>query len=92
MPVPASSGRPRDLTRPPNSPVLNAISTLRTAALNCGEAIICCKASGEGGTGRSGGKCGKRALTSSGCVLNNGAKLAGVRMSVREISVEEKNV
>ena len=65
-----------------------AWSKLRTAPRNWGEATIWRSVSSVGGAGRSGGRCGKSACVSSGCVLKSGPRVAGVRMSVREISVE----
>lgn len=58
-PKPASSGKPNCLTKPPNKPVLNALSRLTTACLNCGLDVISRRTSGEGGVGRSAGRWGK---------------------------------
>lgn len=81
MPVPASSGNPKVLTIFPRSPVRSAWSKFETAARNCGELrrsagswkesgstylTIRRSASSEGGTGRSGGRWGKRVGISSG--------------------------
>jgi len=84
MPVPASSGRPRLLTRPPNRPVLRAWSKLATADRNCGELTICCMASEDGGMGKSGGRCGSNECKRSGWLSNRGVILAGVRTSVND--------
>ena len=48
--------------------------------------IICCSTSGDGGIGKSGGKCGKSVGISSGWEVKSGFGFAGVRMSVRDRS------
>lgn len=85
-PVPASAGSPSVRTRSPSSPVRSAMSRLRTAARNCGEATTCSSVSAVGGLGRSGGRCGKSDCASSGWDANNGRRFAGVSTSVSEIS------
>ena len=45
---------------------------------------ICWMASGDGGTGKSGGRCGNKERISSGWLVNRGVMLAGVMISVRE--------
>jgi hypothetical protein len=66
MPVPASSGSPSCLTRPPNMPVRKARSKLATAVRNCCEDTIRESTSGEVFAGRSGGRCGHMLWMSSG--------------------------
>lgn len=85
-PVPASSGRPKPRTRPPSKPVARAWSRVRTAEWNCGDSMIRCKASADGGTGRSGGKWGNMARSKSGDE-KMGARLAGVSTSARDRSM-----
>lgn len=92
MPVPASSGSPRPLTNGPSSPVLSAWSKLRTAVRNCGDAMIRSSVSCDGGVGRSGGRCGKRAWITSGWVANRAERFAGVSTSVREISARRRGL
>ena len=86
MPTPASSGRPSVRISPPSRPVRSAMSRLRTAARNWGEDTTRSSVSTLGGLGRSGGRCGNRADTSSGRDANSGRRLAGVSTSRREIS------
>ena len=90
IPVPASSGRPSPLTRPPSSPVRSARSKFRTAARNCGELMVRWRASGDGGVGKSGGSCENNAGTSSGWAVNKGVRVEGVNISESERSMEEE--
>jgi len=87
-PVPASSGNPNPLTSPPSIPVRNAWSKFCTAERNCGELIIRWRVSGDGGVGRSGGRCGKRAGTRSGWAANSGVRFDGVKISERKSSLK----
>ena len=53
--------------------------------------MICSSTSVDGGTGRSGGKCGNSAGTNSGWLANSGLKVSAFRTSLRETASEKKN-